>query len=94
MRRQCRLRRLQTVTQTRENIEKFLSPQLNTIYSLTFPSTLPKKVKNKPRLNKYKLTNFHNEQIGKLNAIRVLCEKNNDILEQFWKIPAPEPQHA
>ena len=94
LRRQCRLKRSQTVKEVRENIKKFILPQLNTIYELTNPATLPSEKKDKPRLNKWLKTKFHLEQQAKLKAIRVLCEKNNDILEQFWQIPQPEPQHA
>lgn len=94
MRRQCHLRPRQTLKEIRENIQKFILPQLNTIYALTNPSTLPPEKKNSPRLNKWTKTKFDNEQQAKLKAIRVLCEKNNNILEQFWKIPQPEPQHA
>lgn len=94
MRRQCHLRRLQSTREVRENITKFLLPQLNTIYGLTNPSIKPKTQKATPRVSKYLLAKFNQEQLAKLKAIRVLCEKNNDILEQFWKIPPPEPQHA
>lgn len=94
LRRQCHLRRTQTVRQVRENITKFLMPQLNTIYGLTNPTIQPSKKRCRPRLNKYNYAKFQQEESAKLKAIRVLCEKNNDILEQFWKIKQPEPQHA
>lgn len=94
MRRQCHLRRHQTTREVKENITKFLLPQLNTIYGLTNPTIKPQTKKATPLVGKYLIAKFNQEQLAKLKAIRVLCEKNNDILEQFWKIPQPEPQHA
>lgn len=93
LRRLCHLRPWQTVKEARENIEKFLLPQLNTIYELTNHASLPppREKEDRPRFSKWLLDNYHTEQRAKLKAICVLCEKNNDILEQFWKIPQ---QHA